>query len=336
MNLKELFDLKLNNSYSNMTIKNNNYYVIDTKSNNLLIYDEKGKMLSSNELKNNYKLLAYNSLDDIFYMHYGTGSRIHYVVNNEFEEIGTLLEKNIPFKARNVVDIFFDEKNTKYLILNDKRAYSIDLDGNFIQNEINTKDFYDISNNRQYCCSGCIKESDDSILNFNFTAIGSDGIYKYVAYKKDGSTYIAKLSASGNIIEKIYVSDKVNINSLYPKDGNLYAIGNDGNDNYVYLISPTYSGGVDPKLQEIINKIIYLLDNVSNMENNIANIVGSEVNKLNKVIASTNDLKLILEANNSVNELIKTVKDLDKDEYEKLKELLPAIIELEKYLNDLE
>ena len=334
MNLKELIDLKLNNSYSNMTMKDNNYYVIDTKSNNLLIYNKEGNKLSSNTLPRNYKLLAYNGLDDTFYMHMGTGSRTHYIVDSKYEEVASLIEKNVPFKARVVKDIFFDDKNSKYLILNDKRAYSVDLNGNFLQTEINTSDFYNLQSNRHNdCCCNTI-DMDESIPNFRFTAIGSDGTYKYVAYKKNGSTYIAKISPTGNLIENMYIADNIDINSIYPKDGYIYAIGNDGSNNYVYVISPITSSGLDPKLQEIINKIIMLLSNVGRTENNIASIISSEVSKLNKVISSTNDLNLILEANKSVNELIKTVKELDEYEYEKLKELLPAIIELEKYLKD--
>lgn len=233
MNLKELIDLKLYNDYSNMTVKKDNYYIIDTKTNNLLIYDKKGNIKDTTSLSEKYKLLTYNELEDVFYMHDGSASRKHFVLNSDFEEIRTFTEKGIPFKNRNIKDIFFDKYNLKYLILNDKRAYSVDTDGNYIQSEINVSDFYNIvhNSNNGCCCSN--KGVEEAISNFKFTAIGSDGTYKYVAYVENNSTYIAKVSPSGNLIEKMYIADNIEINSIFPNNNYLYAIGNDGHDNYV-------------------------------------------------------------------------------------------------------
>lgn len=325
MYIKKKYDLNLHNDYSNMTIRDNEFHILN--NNKIFIYDGNVNKIAEKELSKSYKLLTYNSNESLYLTHLGNTSKEYYKVNFNYETFDNLIEKSSFLKRRAIKDIFFDAVNLKYIIIDNKKCYSIDLNGKYLQNEINVKDFYDIPITSNCCLI------DPDIPNFNFTAIAKDDKYKYVAYNKNNSSYLAKISLNGNLINKLYIDDDIKITSLVKKDNLLYALINYSNNNYLYEISLS-DDILNSEIQEVLATIIILLNNINFTETEIANIINVEANKIKYALNTTTDLDLIIDVNNSAKEMINSIGVLEQNEYENLKELLLSIKELEKYLNN--
>lgn len=319
MYIKEIKNINLYNDYSNMTIKDNFLHILN--KNKIHIYDLNGNKIEEKELSNEYKLLTYNSDDNNYLMHVGDSSRIYIKLNFNYEEYDMINENTFGRRLKKITDIYYDNEENKYLVANENQVYSFDALGNYLKNEINVNEFFNIPiNDMSY------------VPDFTFSGIAKDNNYKYVSYNENGSNFIAKLSKKGNLIENLFISDEVKINSLVPVNNMLYALGNDGENNYLYIIGDG-SGSINPKVNEIIDRIIVLTSNVSDSENAIASIINAEANKIKRVLTVTDDPNVMLAVNESANEMIKTVGELENNEYINLQKLLESILELEQYLN---
>lgn len=319
MYIKEIKDLNLYNNYSNMTIRDNVLHILN--KNKIYIYNLDGNKIDEKEISNEYKLLTYNNDDNNYLMHIGDSSRIYIKLNFNYEEYDMINENTFGRRLKKITDIYYDNENKKYLISNENQVYSFNVLGKYLKNEINVNEFFNIPiNDMSYT------------PDFTFTGVSIDENYKYVAYNENGSNFVAKLSKRGNLIENLFISDEVKINSLVPVNNMLYALGNDGENNYLYIIGDG-SGSINPKVNEIIDRIIVLTSNVSNSENAIASIINEEANKIKRVLEITDDPNVILNVNESANEMIKTVGELENNEYINLQKLLESILELEQYLN---
>jgi hypothetical protein len=201
--------------------------------------------------------------------------------------------------------------------------YSVNTNGEFIKSEIIPSEFYTIKST-----NACKSEASIFPSDFTFTATGADDNYNYVAYQKNNSSFIAKLAKSGSIIDTLYIGDNKTVNSIGVNNG-LFLSVNDGH-NYLYEIETNSS---NTKENEILNKIIKLLDNVSTNEISIANLITSEANKINKVLEISSDVNKILEVNYTVTDVIKETENLENIQQENLNIILESIKELEKYLN---
>ncbi len=321
MYIKNIFKLQ-DNDYSNATQKDKMYNMIDGKTNNLYIYDNNKTKIDTKTMLNNYKLITYNSINNFYVMN--TNNSVNFkIVNMNFEEINDFII--IPNFKRSINDIAFDKDNNRYLLVDNLLAYAIDSNGKFIKSLINTNDFYEKTYD---CCYKLIVHPND----FKFTAIGTDGKYIYVAYIKNGSTYLAKLSQKGNLVENMFIGDNIIIKSILFNDG-LYLLGNESTNNNLYEIGTSSGGNIDPKIQEIIDKIIVLLNNVAINEEKVANLIDAESQKIKKIVETSDNFEEILAINNSAKEIITLASAIENSQYDNLVIILESIIELEKYLN---
>ena len=322
MYIKNIFTLQDTN-YTNATIKDTMYHIVDGISNDLYIYDNNKNKNNTKSLSSNYKLIAYNSIDNYYIMNNNNSIKFD-KINSDLESIGTF---NIKTNNKRIInDIAFDKYSNQYLAIDNLIAFAISTDGKIIKSLIDPYDFYE----KKYDCY-C-----ELIINpkgFKFTAIGADENYNYVTYTKNGSTFLAKLSKYENIVEKLYIGDNVEINSIVFND-KLYLLGTDNGINKLYEISNSISGALDPKVQEIINKILDLLNNVSVNEKAIANMIDVESKKIQKIIDISDNFEEILAINNSAKEIVTLATTMETSQHNNLIIILESILQLEKYLNE--
>lgn len=317
MFIKNIFYLEDNN-YSNATFKDNQYYMLDYLTANIYSYDNNKKRIEAKRLNQKYTILTYNAKDDCFIM--GQGSSKFNKLDNTFKETDKFIVKNC---RQNINDIAYDKFNDKYLIVDDLNAYSVNSYGSFIKNELFTYDFY------QKCCDSPKRTMPS---NFKFTAIGTDGAFNYVAYCKNGSSFLSKLSKNGNLIETLFIGDNIRIKSILFNE-KLLLLGTDNKKNYLYEIDFGTDSKHDPKIQMIIDNIISLIQNVAYNEAAIGNLVNSESEKVRKITEIGQTAEEIIGVNNSVIPIITEAAVMEAKQNSNLLLLLQSILELEKYLN---
>jgi hypothetical protein len=318
MYIKEKYLLN-DKHYSNMIVKDGLFHFIDKDSNSIQIYDKQNKN-NTIKLNNAYDIFTYNN-SELLYLMSLNGNKKFNKLNENYEEFDYLaIKSNI---KRKINDIYYDKTSNKYYIVDNLLMYSVNTNGEFIKSEIIPSEFYTIKST-----NACKSEASIFPSDFTFTATGADDNYNYVAYQKNNSSFIAKLAKSGSIIDTLYIGDNKTVNSIGVNNG-LFLSVNDGH-NYLYEIETNSS---NTKENEILNKIIKLLDNVSTNEISIANLITSEANKINKVLEISSDVNKILEVNYTVTDVIKETENLENIQQENLNIILESIKELEKYLN---
>jgi len=214
------------------------------------------------------------------------------------------------------------------MIMNKKIA-SINYDGTDYKNEVNTTDFYQT----EIVIENCIRVTKIVPRDFSFLASGTDSEYKYVAYKKNNSTFLAKVSESGTKIDELYIGDNVNINSIVLNDG-LYLNGINEENNIIYEISLVMDGGINNIINDIVNSLINLIDKVSLSETSIASIILTEADKVKKVIETTSNIDKILEVNESILPVISEAVALEQYERSNLNDIMKLIEELLKNVSN--
>lgn len=328
MYIKSSLNLNTKGIYNNMTVRNNEYHLLDDTS-KIYKYDEKFNFVDTEKLDRNFKLLTYNENDYIYLMSLENSSKNLKKVNFNYEEYADLIIKNTLLKIHNLKDIYYDKYHSRYLIADKRHVFSIDKDGNFLKNEVLNDEFYDLKIDID-CCQ---KEEIINPKDFSFTAVGTDGKYKYVAYTKNKSAFIAKISENGSKIDDVYVGDNIVVNSIVFNNKKMLALANDKKNDIIYEIEYDLSKIINPKLEEIINKLIELLNNVSINEVGVSTIINTEMEKVKKIMETTKDPNIILEANNSATKMITEAVGLEDAQYNNLLIILETIKELESYLN---
>jgi hypothetical protein len=319
MYIKEKYLLSDKN-YSNMIVKDGLFYFIDKDNNSIQIYNKQNKN-NTIQLNNAYDIFTYNNTE-FFYIMSLNGEKKFNKLNGNFDEFDYLsIKSNI---KRKINDIYYDKTSNKYYIVDNLLMYSVNTDGEFIKSDIIPSEFYTVKST-----NSCKSETTIFPNDFSFTAVGADDNYNYVAYKKNNSSFVAKLAKNGSIIDTLYIGDNKTVNSIGINNG-LYLSVNDG-QNYLYKIETNSS---NTKKNEILDKIIKLLDDVSISEISIANLITSEANKVNKVLEISSDVDKILEVNYTVTDVIKKTENLENIQQQNLNIILESIKELEKYLNN--
>jgi hypothetical protein len=209
MYIKKTYVLE-DTDYSNATVKDSEFYVLNG-NNSLYIYN-KDKKINTKSLLKNYTVLTYNGE---FYLMNLNGAKTFDKINSEYKVIGKFNIKKNSHKKIN--DIFYDKYDNKYLVAEKLNVYSVDFDGNYLKNEVFATDFYNIKNN-----GVCKIEYATSPFDFKFTAVGTDGEYKYVAYEKNGSSFLTKISKNGNVIETLFIGDGKHVNSIVFKQWDVF------------------------------------------------------------------------------------------------------------------
>src|SRR5574344_658908 len=335
MNIKSILNLENSVSdYTNATTRDNNFELLDSTTNKLYIHDKTGKKIDEKPLNKNFKTLTYNDKENFYLMLDDNTKNTFSKLDENLNEIDTFeVDTNIPIKST-ITDIFFDKVNNKYLITDRINAYSVDLQGKFLKYELLMSDFYNITiaNNGRYSYE---KISPD---NFCFTGIGSDENYKYIAYSKNNSSYVSKISNNGSLADNLFIDDNLLVHSILHNDSIFLATKKDEKkvkQNNIYELDLSNSNpSINNKIEEILNNIILLLNNVSTTENSVANLIFSEANKIKKILEISNDPNTILKANDSVKDIISTAADLELSEHDNLNILLESIVELEKLIKN--
>ncbi|MEG1009435.1 MAG: hypothetical protein RSF67_06470 [Clostridia bacterium] len=164
-----------------------------------------------------------------------------YKTDNRFKPL-TNIKLSVPSNMiGKIKSIFFNKYECKILITTEKNVYSVTKEGNFIKEEVNIDEFSECKKRNEVsypnCCNCGVREPvKNKNKNIVFTAGGYFCGYKYVAYTKNNSCYLAKISENGNIIKKSYIGDNITINSIFEKCNNLeFLVTTDAGYNYIYI-----------------------------------------------------------------------------------------------------
>ncbi|MEG2621138.1 MAG: hypothetical protein RSA10_03550 [Bacilli bacterium] len=202
----------------------------------------------------------------------------------------------------------------------------------------------------------CTSQLPNKIEN-RFTCAGYYCGNKYVAYTKDNSAYLASISPNGNIISNEYIDDNIIINSIFSVKGNLqFLITKNNKYNYIYITNLKCCNGEVINIDhcnlceeacdcnynvdcleicdnckydylEIINNQCKkhecsadnnIIESIALIETALSHILNAEGEKIQKIIAMTNDPDELLKVNNSVSQVIKNITFLEHVLYDKL------------------
>lgn len=331
MYIKNKLDLNSTKDHCNMTTRNNNFEFLESNTNNLYVYNKNGTLISKEQLDKNYIVLTFNDNENTYLTSTCAHTNHFEKLRRDYKKIENFVIKTDNSKFIKINDIFFDRKNSKYLIADDRNIYSIDQNGNFLNNEICTKELFE--NTSCCCCNECC--SNNNCCNERFVAIGSDGIYKYAAYTKNSSSYISKFSKNGALINKMFVDDNTDILSIGINNG-IYLGVKKNQKNFIYeLAEKSKVNYIDPRISDVLDKILTQLNTVSISENSISSLINSEAYKIKKILEISTDTNEILAVNNSVKETLKEAVTLDTLQKDNLKILLESLKELENIINTI-
>lgn len=293
------------------------------------IYTTKLNKVCSKNICDAYESISLSKKNEEYYVIKENDYENIYVINNKFEELCTV-KLNVPVKyKKKIYSISLDCENCKIYITLDNIVYSVTLQGDFIKEEISkcSLDKMRCSTVRQInyrCCSGY------NPVNLKITCASFICGNLVVAYIKNESLYISKLSESGNIIDTIYIDDDIFVNEIFSVKGKIELLVTKQNKyNYIYITDLSCCSKLCKNMCEIVNKcehkspcaceknkcckdeICDIIESIALIETAISHILNAEGEKIQKAVKIACKCEDLIEVNESVARTITNVTMLE-------------------------
>jgi len=304
--------------YVDCLVVNNDYYFLIPTINKVYKYNFGLSDFIPLETEEKYKGVTYNKSEDILYTIKENDNNNIFITDLQFKEIG-LIKLNVNEKYKDKInDIYYCDIKKRIYITTDNYVYSVTEDGYFIKEE------YDISKVGTITTTTIVRELDGKtypvtttipIPNTYFTCCYALHNSLYIGYVKEKSSYLIRISLSGEMIENNYIDSNIKINSIINVTDciNLLILSNDLY-NYIY-ITDFKNNTEGCHWEQCRNKI---LESVALVTSSISSILNVESEKMKKVISESNNISEVIEASNSVNKTIDGVASLEQLLLEKL------------------
>ncbi|MDD2202923.1 MAG: hypothetical protein PHT75_00300 [Bacilli bacterium] len=315
------------NIYKGSIFLNHIYYLVQPYSCSISIYNTITLEKKTFQTNKPYNSIINNGHDESFYVSSVDDSKNIYVLDQSFIEIN-IIKLMVPDKyLYPIKNLSYNKEHKTILITTTNSVYSITEEGYFIKEEIQ---IYAISNeykkdyvqnnlttkNGRHTCVSTIT----NIKEVEITASLCFSNYKYIAYSKNGSSFIALASRRGNIIKNIYIDDDITINSLMNIDGLLQLLVTK-NDlyNYIYLTDiKCYRNNCHSKSQEKRKTEIDIIESIASIESSLAEIFNTETQKIKIALENSDKQSDILKINASINKTISKITVLEQILLDKL------------------
>ncbi len=322
--------------YTSATFKNN-YYIFPYEQ-YIDFYDYTLNQINKLKVCDEYKIITNGKKYDEYFAIKKDDNLNIYILDKCFNEIS-----KITFKFSNkkeIVSIYLDCDKCKILIAIKDNVFSITLDGYFIKDEL-SKDTINlikettVKKSYERSLNGCCYYQPITYNNICISAVICFCNYTYIAYYKNNSSYIAKISDNGNIINNYYIDDSIKINSLFVACNVLtMLVTKDDCYNYIY-ISSLCCENVCEIIKDSECRVDYECDEKCNakccdnvicsiacMEKGLASILNGEGAKIQAGIKTATSIEELLKINDSVAKTVNEVTYLEQILYSKLKEAL--------------
>ncbi len=239
------------------------------------------------------------------------------------------------------LSICYDNSSCKIYIAQKSKIFSITIDGDFINDEINDislkkiiTENSSINEISQNCCKPNVK-----ILKPCICSIGFSENSVLVIYEKNKSVFIAKLTKAGNLVNEQYIDDDICSTYIIDNHCSLFVIAQKNSCfNYIYTFNkskplckkhknhceiilnsecrvdiecPDLPCSLEGSLCEVVRSIALI-------ENGIAKLISCESEKIKSAIENTVCNKDLIDINNSVSKTIMNITMLEQMLKEKL------------------
>ncbi len=319
--------------YTSATFKCNNYILTKPACNQIKIYNYLLHPINEINTCFKYKTITTAKHYNQFYATKINDNKHIYILNNIYKEIDKITLKLPNNYYNEILSITFDCDNCKIIIAQKTKVFSVTLQGDFIKDELSKETIKQITENNYTTyksLNGCCYKQPIR-YNINITSIGYFCKYIYVAYTKNNSAYISKISDIGNIIKTHYIEDNITINSIFSANNVLsLLITKNNNYNYIYTtdlcckycceIKNTDECRIDCECLNYCHKDCCndIICSIACMEKGLAHILNTEGEKLQKGIKLAKDIPELLKVNECINKTITDITLLEQVLYSKL------------------
>ncbi|MFV0249440.1 MAG: hypothetical protein ACK5HP_00135 [Bacilli bacterium] len=326
-----------NNYYLGALFKCNNYLFFKTNEKILEFFNCNFKKIVSKKLCDSYITITVGE-ENCFYALKQDDYDYIYILNDKFIEVDRIF-LNVSRNFKKIIKSISYNKNKIYILTSDL-LYSVTTNGDFIKVELNQSNLENFNNksetiyfkNLNGCC---IEKNKKSKIIFSSVGFFCDKLY--VSYIINNSSYVSLISKNGNIINKIYIDDNIEVNSILTVNENLeFLVTKVGKYNYLYITDYCCS-----KIKKIDNCNICLepckkdkchvcdckqqycdlLESIALEEAAISHILNAEGEKIQKAVCLSNNICDLLKINESVTKTISNVNILEQILLEKLNSL---------------
>ncbi len=263
-----------------------------------------------------------------------------YIIDTNFCD-RDIIELNIPNHKYNepFLSLCYDHNSCKIYIAQKSNVFSVTIDGDYIADEINDYTLKSIVTendcvNVNKCCKQNLK-----VLKPCICSIGFSNNSIFVIYEKYKSTFISKLTKSGNLVNDQYIDDEICSSYIIDCDCELYIIANKNeclkfiytfyksnplcksHKNYCEIVlnsecrvdieCPDIPCNLDGCLCEVVRSIALI-------EKGIAKLITCESEKIKCAIENTVCNDELIAINNSVSKTIMNITMLEQMLKEKL------------------
>ena len=278
-----------------------------------------------------------------------------YVLDSCLNEIDNI-NLNVPNKnyIKEIQGIAYDPDLAKIYIAHQNKVFSVNNQGDFIKDELNKPTLNEISSNKTITiasCNPCIPQTTTTTISPNIQAIGRADNNILVAYQKNGSNFLAKLTANGNLVNKKYIDDNVEPTNILETSCGIHVLAKKDN-KYIYFYTYDKNSSCCRKKKnycEIIldgecrmdiecdfpwpcsldTSICEVVKSVALIENALATLINCESEKIKDAINKSKCTKELVDINNSVSKTITNISMLEQN----LKEKLDTALEIYKETN---
>ena len=302
----------IKDQYIDCLIVNDDYYFLISTINRAYKYNFGLSDFIAIETEDKYKTITYNKNEDILYAIKENDNNNIFITDLQFKEIA-LIKLNVLEKYKdNINNIYYCDSQRRIYITTDNYVYSVTEDGYFIKEE------YDISKVGTITTTTMVRELDGKtypitttspIPNTCFTCSYILNNFLYIGYVKENSSYLKRISSTGEVVENNYIDSDIKINSIINVTDciNLLILSNDLY-NYIY-ITDFKNNTEGCHWEQCRNKI---LESVALVTSSISSILNVESEKMKKVISESNNISEVIEASNSINKTIDGVASLEQ------------------------
>ncbi len=322
------------NKFTSATFKNCNYSLTLPTCESIYIYDYVLQIKNKLKTCNKYIVINESRYHNEYYAIKENDYEHIYILDlfyAEVDKIKLTIPKNY---ISPIVSITYDYEKCKIIIAQKDKVFSVTLDGYFIKDELSLETRNSIFNNTSIIyknINNCCYQKKIT-PNIFITAVGYFCGNLYVAYYKNNTAHIIKLSSNGNIIENYYIDDFIKINSIFNANDvlTLLTTKND-NYNYVYITSICCKNicsikkdeecRIDCECNNDCNHNCYdnVIESIACMEKGLANILNCEGSKLQCGIKKAKNVCELIKLNESVANTVCEISMLEQVLYNKLK-----------------
>ena len=296
INKEESFNTK-NKKLTNMFFYKGCFYVLHPEEKNIVVY--KHNKMEGVISGSFYKLGAVNEKKQEIYLLKNKDNHHLYVMNNQFKFLRKL---EIREDLSQVISLTCDETSDKILFATRKRLFSYDKENSFSEP-------FGFEDNSSISCLAIIDNQ------------------RWIGYFKEGKTYLALLSDKGEVMEKTFIEEGININALYKEEDVMKMVVNTvDNKNMLYSLTQEKKSCYDCENEEYYEcnndcdgkQTQDVITSIALVESAISHILNAEGEKIQKVIALSDDVKDLIKVNDSVCKLVSKVTMLEHVLLEKL------------------